>query len=46
MEEFNQELLDFLKKGTCAYTCIEDIKNTLLDNDYVELKESEDWDIL
>ena len=45
MEEFNQELLDFLKKGTCAYTCIEDIKNTLLDNDYVELKESEDWDI-
>ncbi len=45
MQEFNQELLDFLNKGTCTFTSALEIKNILEDNDYQELKELDDWEL-
>ncbi len=45
MNNFNRELLDFLKTGTCIFTCINEIKKILLNNDYIELKENEKWSL-
>lgn len=43
MKEFNEELLSFLNVGTCAFTCMEYIRNILKDNGYIELDEHEAW---
>lgn len=43
MKNFNQELFDFIKIGTTSFTCIENIKNILLNEGYIELSENEDW---
>ena len=45
MNDFNQKLIEFLKKGTCIFTCINEIKKILLNNDYIELKENEKWNL-
>ncbi len=45
MNDFNKELLEFLKTGTCAYTCIKKIKEILLANNYNELRENTSWNI-
>ena len=45
MNNFNQELMNFLKEGTCIFTCIKKIKEILLNNDYIELKENEKWNL-
>lgn len=43
MKDFNEELLNFLNGGTCAFTCMEYIRKILKDNGYVELDEREVW---
>ena len=45
MNNFNQELIDFLKQGTCVFTCIKIIKEILLNQGYQELVENQDWDL-
>lgn len=46
MDKFNDELLNFLNKGTSTYTCIKNIKEILLNNGYIELNELEDFEIM
>lgn len=43
--KFNNELIDFIKKSTCSFTCVEEIKKTLNNNGYTELFESNIKDI-
>ena len=43
MNNFNDELLNFINIGTSTYTCIKNIKNILLKNDYIELNELKSW---
>jgi len=43
MNSFNEELLKFIKNSTCAYTCISEIKKTLKNEGFKELKESDVW---
>lgn len=45
MNQFNQELIEILKNGTCPFTCIKKIKEILLENDYQELKEENTWNL-
>ena len=45
MKEFNNELLKLLKKSSCPFTCIKEIKDILLKNNYQELNELEDWNL-
>ncbi len=45
MNEFNEGLLDLLKKGTCPFTCIKEICDILDDNDYKRLSERETWNL-
>ena len=42
-KEFKEKLIDFIQKGTCAFTCINEIKNILKNQDYEELFENEEW---
>ena len=42
-KEFNENLIKFIKKGTCSYTCISEIKNVLEENGYKELEEQKEW---
>lgn len=46
MQDFNQELIDFLNTGTCVFTASEKIIEILKSNGYIELKESDDWTFL
>ena len=43
MNLFTKKLIDFLKIGSCSFTSIKKIKKILIENDYYELKEDEDW---
>ena len=45
MNNFNKELLKFIKNGTCSFTSTKDIKNILIKNGYLELDEKETWNI-
>ena len=45
MDKFNKELIHLLKKGTCIFTCIEEIKKILNNNGYQELKENNKWEL-
>lgn len=45
MNKFNERLIKLLKKGTCIFTCIKEIKTILLNNGYLELKEEENWQL-
>ncbi|MBE6161312.1 MAG: M18 family aminopeptidase [Firmicutes bacterium] len=42
-KDFNENLIKFIKKGTCSYTCISEIKNVLEENGYKELEEQKEW---
>ena len=44
-ENFNNNLFDFISDSTCTFTCIENIKNKLKNNGYIELYENDKWDI-
>lgn len=45
MNDFNNELLDFLNKGTCSFTSALYIKEFLSDNGYQSLSELDKWDL-
>lgn len=45
MNNFNQELIKFLKEGTCIFTCIKTIKTILQKNNYQELTEKDRWEL-
>ena len=45
MNNFNQELIKFLKEGTCIFTCIKTIKTILQKNNYQELTEKDTWEL-
>ncbi len=40
-KKFNRNLIDFIEKSTCSFTCIEEIKNILNNNGFNELYESD-----
>ena len=40
-DKFNYKLFDFINKSTCSFTCIEEIKNKLMNDGYIELYENE-----
>ena len=42
---YNEELFDFINKGSCAFTCINNIKEILSQNGYTELYEGKIWNI-
>ena len=43
--KFNKNLIEFIKKSTCSFTCVEEIKGILNKNGYTELFESDFNDI-
>ncbi len=43
-DKFNKQLFEFINKGTCSFTCINKIKEELLNNNYIEIFENEKWD--
>ena len=45
-EKFNENLIDFIKNSTCAFTCIKKIKEKLLEANFQELKETDTWNNL
>ncbi len=42
-KNYNEELFEFIKKSTCAFTGIKTIKELLLKNDFKELEENQKW---
>ncbi len=44
-ENFKNELVDFINKGTCSYTCIKNIEEILKSNGYTRLYEIDKWKI-
>ncbi len=43
-EIFKKDLLKFIIDGTCSYTCVQNIKNILKNNSFIELNETDEWD--
>ena len=43
--KFTDGLFDFIETSTCSFTCIETIKNRLLNEGFHELYENELWNI-
>jgi len=41
---FNRKLFEFVDSATCAFTCIDFIRNTLINNGFMEVYENEKWD--
>ena len=39
--DFNKNLFNFINSATCSFTCIDTIKNNLLEEGYVQLYENE-----
>ena len=44
-EKYNSGLFDFIEKSTCSFTCVNEIKKILINNDFIELSEGDKWDI-
>lgn len=40
---FNRDLFEFINKASCSFTCIDIIRNKLINNGYEELYENEKW---
>lgn len=45
MEEFNEELLDFMNNGVCSFVATKIIQEILLKEGYQELKEDKEWNL-
>ncbi len=41
--KFNEELFEFIKKATCSFTGIKEMKRILFDNSFIELEENKIW---
>ena len=46
MDTFNQDLLDFLNKGTCTFTNALVVRNILDNNGYQNLSELDNWNLI
>ncbi len=44
-EMFTNDLLNFIKDGSCAFTVVDKIKEILLNNGFSELEETDIWDL-
>lgn len=44
-KEFNENLFQFIKKATCSFTGILEIKKQFIKNGFLELYENQDWNI-
>jgi len=44
-DEFSNNLINFIKKSTCSFTCIKEIKSILDENGYQELYEQDKWNL-
>ena len=44
-EIFTNDLLNFIKDGSCAFTVVDKIKEILLSNGFSELEETDIWDL-
>jgi len=45
MKKFNDELFEFIDSSNCAFTCVETIKNILIEQGYQQLYENEEWNL-
>ena len=45
MKKFDKNLIEFIEKCTCSYTCIKHIKNILNSKGYKELLETDNWNL-
>jgi len=43
IKNFNDDLFKFIKKSTCSFTCIKEIKKELLKNGFKEVYENKKW---
>lgn len=46
MEKFENDLINFIEKSTCSFTCIKEIKSKLEKAGYKELYENDEWDLV
>ncbi len=46
INEFNNNLINFIEKGTCSFTCVLNIKEILKYKNFVELNETDNWTTL
>lgn len=44
-KQYNAELFEFIKKATCSFTGVKEIKRILLENNFFELEENEIWNL-
>lgn len=44
-ENFNSKLFEFINESTCSFTCVNFLKNKLLENGFNELYENEEWEL-
>ena len=44
--EFKENLIDFITKSTCSFTCIKEIEKYLKSNNYKKLEESDKWNLV
>ncbi len=44
-ENLNEKLCQLIEKSTCAFTCIKYLKKILLEENYQELEECNDWNL-
>ena len=44
-KDFNSELFDFIDVANCSFTCIDSIREQLINNGYTELYENEEWNL-
>ena len=42
---FKKKLINFIKKGTCSFTCVNEIKNMLDKNGYEQIFENNKWNL-
>lgn len=42
-EKFNEEMFNFINVATCSFTCVEFIRDELLNHDFKEIYENEIW---
>lgn len=43
IEDFNDNLINFISNGTCSFTCVQNIKKLLIKEKFVELNEIDNW---
>ena len=44
-DEFKKKIVSFIKKSTCSFTCVKNIKNILEESGFKELVESQKWNL-